>query len=262
MKTKLSMMHRLAAVASLLLVAGIVYATTIIAPLRSEGGVQSTPQASWGGKSGTTGYYIKPDAGMVYHAPNNIETTLGAGGGGGGGSVAQGSITSLFPVISLVDLADAHRAQVGDDAASYSYGDLFVPVRAGLVVTGTRFFWPGGHGALTIKTTLWTFAGSSMASSNVSVNAAGVYAATFGSPQALTAWTPYFVSTWETSGAHAVKLVDVPTATGGVMAEADTTLTIQWPGYYRKYSYYHAGDGAPSAGDVTEILGLVEPTFQ
>ena len=71
--------------------------------------------------------------------------------------------------------------------------------------TGAKFYWPGGVGAKTIKVSLWDESGTRLANVSVSVNAAGLYTATFGSPVSLTLGTRYRVSMWETGGSNYTK---------------------------------------------------------
>lgn len=70
---------------------------------------------------------------------------------------------------------------------------------------GGRFYWSSAGSAKTVKLSLWSEGGSRLANVSVSVNASGVYEATFSSPVALTQGTYYRISTWETGAGSYTK---------------------------------------------------------
>jgi hypothetical protein len=178
-------------------------------------------------------------------------------------AIPQSALGTFKPVLSIVDLALA-GATITDGAGSYTYGDTIVPTKTGLVLTGIRVYWPGGHGALTYKLGLWNAAGSLVTSVNVSINAAGEYTGTFASPQTLTAFAFYRISAWETSGARNIYLTaaNISSFTSTTFVIANINSQNNWPGYFRLSSCYAAGDAAPTSADATLIAGLVEPVFQ
>lgn len=258
MKTQSRLKPWMIGVFAILLLAGIAWAA---APGRFGGGIQMTPQAAWGGTTGVGGIYYKTSSGMFVRNPDNTETgPLGSGGG----AVTQGSITALRTTTSAVDLALA-GATVSADAGSFTYGELIVPTKAGLVMTGIRFYWPGGFGALSVKVSLWNAAGARVDSATVAVNAAGAYTGTFASPQTLTAFKDYRISTWETSGARAIMITgaNVSAFTGAVLTVATGFNGKSfWPGYHRYQGLYLAGDAYPTASDATDLTGVLDPLFQ
>jgi hypothetical protein len=140
----------------------------------------------------------------------------------------------------------------------------FIPTKAGLVVTGVRSFWIGGHGALTLKLALWDQTGGSLIDSGtVAVNAAGVYTVTFGSPHTLTSFNQYAVSFYENSGARQqyITTAQISTITGGTLVIGDLNGKMQWPGFFFYQGCFHSGDTRPSSNDNTDIYP-VEPIFQ
>ncbi len=109
-----------------------------------------------------------------------------------------------------------------------------------VTVLGLKFYWPGGVGALTVKCQLWDPSSSSVASVNVSVNAAGVYTATFGSPYDVAgadAAKPFIFSAYETSGLYYAQVtLDTPETTGDVVGHHIIHLG----------HLYASGDAVPS----------------
>ena len=102
--------------------------------------------------------------------------------------------------VSYADIALGLGASIS--ATNETVGMEFALLRS-RVVTGCRFYWPGGKGALTERCELWTIAGALLATGDVSVNAAGIYSGTFTVPYTITSsniLANYLVSTWETSG--------------------------------------------------------------
>jgi hypothetical protein len=164
--------------------------------------------------------------------------------------------------LSVVDLAVA-GATVQSDAGSFTYGDEIMFTKANLVIAGIRFYWPGGHGALSVKAALYDLHNTLLiASTTVNVSAAGVYDALFTTPQTLTRYLLYAISTWETSGSFAIEMTgaSVSTKTDGVMTVAGGFNGKNlYPGYFRNQSVFSAGDAAPTSGDTTDLLGIVEP---
>ena len=167
-------------------------------------------------------------------------------------------------VLSIADLGAA-GATVSSDPGSFSYGDIIMPTKDGLVLAGIRFYWPGGHGALSVKASLWNANTSTrVTSATVSVNAAGVYVALFATPTALTQYNLYYLSVWETSGNFAIEITgaNVSTFTLGTMTVANGfNLKNLYPGYFRISSGYASGDAVYATPDTTDLLGVLEPVF-
>ncbi len=176
---------------------------------------------------------------------------------------AQSSITTLRTTMSAVDLALA-GATVTSDAGSFTYGELVLATRAGLVMTGIRFYWPGGLGALSVKVSLWNPAGTRLDSATVAVNAAGEYTGLFASPQTLVAFKDYRITTWETSGAYATMITgaNLSTFTGATLVIGNFNNKDHWPGYFRYQGFYVAGDAYPTSGDAVDLTGVLDPLFQ
>lgn len=77
-RTRLPNGHRIAVAVTVLLIGGIVGATTYL-PFKASGGMATTPSSSWGGLDGSSGIYERADAGITYHKGNNTEVVLGGG---------------------------------------------------------------------------------------------------------------------------------------------------------------------------------------
>lgn len=94
-------------------------------------------------------------------------------------------------------------------SGNFSVGTRFKVTRSGVVLTGIRFRWAGGVGALTVDVKLFTTGSKSNDSTfsttvdtvaGIAVNAAGFYTGTFSSPQALVKNQWYAVTAYETAG--------------------------------------------------------------
>ncbi len=221
-----------------------------IKPISSAPTVASGNAALWPNSSDSNKLY--------YTTPAGVSAEVG-----GSSSPAQSDITDLRTAMSVVDLANA-GATITDGAGSYTYGDIIVPTKADLVMTGVRVYWPGGHGALTYKLGLYNAAAALVTSVNVSINAAGVYTGTFAAAQTLTAFKPYRVSAWETSGAWNIYITgaNISSFTSAQFLIGDLNGKQLWPGYTRVSSCYAAGDANPGSADATLVAGIVEPIFQ
>ncbi len=87
--------------------------------------------------------------------------------------------------------------QAGDFSTAYKFYFTDAPGE----ITGIRFYWDGTGGALTVRCRLYDNAGAVLATVDVLVNAAGVYTGVFATPVATAAFTIYWTSMYETTGA-------------------------------------------------------------
>lgn len=199
--------------------------------------------------AGESGVYID-NSGTVFKVVDGTPTALAAG-------------TAPVADFSATDIASANTGQVTDAAGSFTYGVRLVILRGGVTLTGLKFWWPGGHGSLTVKCALRNNAGSTVASQNVAVNAANVYSASFGS-QALTAGQFYDISVWENSGARNIYITaaQLSTITGAEMANFGNVYNRGYaPGYLISRAGFAAGDAAFSTFSTTDYYGIVDPVF-
>lgn len=245
--------HTLAFVATFLLIGGVVYA---IAPFKANG-IQM-PEASDLGKC--------PAGPQSINCMDNVNetptwhfqdggTAVMSGGGGSGGSIAATFRPSA--------IAAAHTSDITDASGSFTYGDKIVPL-VPLTLAGMRFYWPGGHGALTYKVGLYVVGGD-FTFVDVSVNAADIYTGTFVSPQALVPGTTYIWTVWETSGSRNIYMsgANLSSATGTAIANfTPLSATTFYPGYYRVASCYSAGDAEPATCATNDQYGLLDPVFE
>lgn len=183
-------------------------------------------------------------------------------------------LTSLLPVwierlgnpnstfsMSALGQTGFSLGEITDAAGDFTFGDLLVFTND-FVVTGGRFFWPGGHGALVVKVTLWDLNGVAVASVNVNVDAAGLYNGIFATAQPVVAHRPYRISVWEMSGARNIYVANgqMSVISGGLYPLFFLNER-QAPNYFRFHSVFAAGDAFPTSTDINNILGLVDPIF-
>lgn len=161
--------------------------------------------------------------------------------------------------VSLAELA----ANKGGDAlltpSNHTMGVAFALTKVA-TITGVRFHWPGGGGALIVKCTLWDPSGTAVKTVNVSVNAAGFYTGTFATPYALPASQTFarlVVSTYETTGTFILGFV-TPSYN---IANTATPAAFGGPNmHWLITAFTVAGDAYPTTDDGVLILGI-EPTL-
>ena len=160
---------------------------------------------------------------------------------------------------SWIDYAIGCSGAPANFAGSFTTATGFVVMRP-LVLTGLRFYRPAG--AATIKCSLWSGVGASMATVNVAVNAAGIYTATFASPVSLpiisgsVAGVNYYkVSMWENSATNYTKWTAFPIRSPAYPFMGSPSM--QWT----QFGIWGAGDSAPSSVTASEWYAL-EPVFQ
>lgn len=176
---------------------------------------------------------------------NGTNWVRAAGGGGGGGSV---------PTIgaSVVDYCGIKGGSTG--GANLSYGQKIWFTKAS-TITGIRAWHVGGLGAKTLALTLWSSAGSSLATVNVSVNAAGVYSGTFGSSYAVTSaltYTDFYVTAWINDGTAAYSYT-------GTAASFPSPLVSPYL-IVEAVNAYASGNASPTTVAASQYFP-VEPVF-
>lgn len=131
-----------------------------------------------------------------------------------------------------------------------------------VTVAGVKFYWGGGKGALTIRCRLWNPSSSSVASVDVSVNAAGQYTGTFASAFTVLSTqvgNTFMVSAWETSATWYQQTAGVTIVeTGSSVPIGNHIISVTTT------NMYGAGDVIPSTsatGGSTNYFG-VEPVLQ
>lgn len=126
-----------------------------------------------------------PSAGQVLKATGPTSAEWGTGGGGG---VDE----SIF-----LDLTIAGPAYASLGGGDYTSGNGFYVTRDA-TCTGMRFYWPGSS-SITLRCSLYGAPSGALAYVDQVVSAAGIYAVTWGTPQALVPGTQYFISTYHNS---------------------------------------------------------------
>lgn len=158
---------------------------------------------------------------------------------------------------SWIDYAIACSGAPANFAGSFTTAVGFVVTKT-LTLSGLRFYRPAG--AATIKCSIWSGAGVSMATVNVAVAAAGVYTATFASPVSLpvvagtTGVTYYKVSMWENSATNYTKWTAFPIRSPAYPFQGGKSQ------FWTQFGIWGAGDSAPVSVTATEWYP-VEPIF-
>jgi hypothetical protein len=169
---------------------------------------------------------------------------------GGGGALWQLNLPQLAKDIGLTGLAN------GD----YTVGLSFRPIRSGLQVSGIRFRWPGGAGALTCKAKLYTSDSFTTyqtqstlveAITGIAVNADAVIEVNFAAPLTLNTNKWYAATLWETSGAKFIQY-DAP---GSYDLPGPPTVDPAGLIYY--HDVYGIGDAGPSQGSGNSYRAII-----
>lgn len=164
----------------------------------------------------------------------------------------------VFP--SSAEIAAANPAQVTDQAVAETDGIVFVPTR-NLSCLGADFYWPGGHGALSVKVSLWDWGANTLIvdAPDTAVDAQGIYAGLFTTPVALQAGKAYAISKYETSGARGIYMTNaqISTVSSGIIALNTALYGIHVePGWYCATGCFLAGDGFPASTDSNDSFCL------
>ncbi len=158
-------------------------------------------------------------------------------------------------------LAESYTAGISVITGDYTVANDLMATKKGMQVAGVRFYWDGSS-ATTIRCSLWDYNGSRVTYVDFAVPAtAGIYEAFFATPQLLSPYKQYMVSTRESGGTRALYMASgaVSSATGGVIVYADLFKKPVSNALVRYSGYYHfGGDAYPGSIDSTE-LWLVEP---
>lgn len=165
------------------------------------------------------------------------------------------SSSGLF--ISPVDIA-AGSGTLVNNSGSETVGVLFGATQAGHSCTGARFYWDGG--ATNIKVKLYRGdTGALVTSTTVAVTAAGIYTATFGAAQALTAGLGYSIAMWDTAAAHYTTYTGMssfmPSASGNGCFLCGPNVQFCGTSTFTGASGSTVGYGVSSAGDVAPLVG-------
>lgn len=138
---------------------------------------------------------------------------------------------------------------------NFTTGQVFSVIGSGTIqCTGLKFYWVTTGGAFTIKCSLWSQAGVQMATVNVSVNATGVYTATFAAAQTLTSGEIYTVGVYNATNYTRTTQANInsryptrPASVGGLVVVTDIRAFI-------------GGDAKPTNADATEAY-IVDPVL-
>jgi hypothetical protein len=174
--------------------------------------------------------------------------------------VSASASPTIQPWLNLTSLA-ASGATVTAGAGNNTTGNLITATVDGVTCTGIKFYWTGG--SKTIKGAIWDKTGALIQSVNLAVTSAGEYAIAFGTPVALTPWTRYYISMYETTGTTFVYVssANLATFTGGTLLIADTYNKQVSPGVWRGIGQFSAGDVAPVTTDNADVYP-VDPVIQ
>jgi len=158
--------------------------------------------------------------------------------------------TSKDEIYSLARIGANVGGGVG--VGSFTVGVQFYTTK-NITCTGVRFYWANAN--KTVKTQLWSNAGSSLASTTTSVTSTGVYESVFSSPQTLSAGTLYKVSAWQTDGTNYTASTGFGSTFPSRPFYGGGHLT------YVVINFYVAGDAVPTSSAASEIY-LLEPILQ
>ncbi len=137
-----------------------------------------------------------------------------------------------------------------------------------VTILGMKFWWSGGVGALTIKCQIWDPSLVSLQIQTVSVNAAGIYIATWNTPVVVaTTASPYLFSMWETTGTYYMGTAgltnpETVSSTINAMLVGHHIMLAQIGSYSNFYSNGDAAPTTPHPGTPTAHYFAIEPVLQ
>ncbi len=208
--------------------------------------------ATFGGASssnltiGTTGGITVDGSSPIDFSGNSgaFKTTTGAATFGSSSYSLNSTFTANLGY-SMPRCAANNTSIATTAASSVTTGNLVKFVQP-VTITGIRFFWTGGVGALTVKATLYDSANSNVGSCTVAVDAAGVFSCTFTGVVVTSSLTykTYTLSVWENSGARYSYL----NAGGCLPATGNDNVLAQLSPWVLSTSsgVYSAGDARPT----------------
>lgn len=162
---------------------------------------------------------------------------------------------------SEVTMLDQGYGSATLGVSDYTYGNGILILKAGLQITGARFYWPGGAGAQTVTVKLWDAGGSVLKSQTASVNAAGVYVVTWASPYTVLASDVGMVMKLSMRDGVHYPTGNATTFSAAVIAPSGSINNISAGPYYMKsFSNYAVGDAFPNTGD-SGTMTPIEPVI-
>lgn len=168
----------------------------------------------------------------------------------GGWSPVSRARDGSYDITLETDSINAGRQFHYDDFAAAS----------GNSIIGVRFWWPGDVGEQTIRCRLYSDNGTTtLESTDITVNSAGVYDAIFTTPVLLTtalAYTIMTVAMWETSGTY---YVSSNTNVTDRYEETSSITICASPGLYWDEWVYGVGNSDPTS--ISSNTYAIEPIF-
>ncbi len=155
---------------------------------------------------------------------------------------------------SEVDTVVDGQASAGFGVGNQTDGTVFIPVIAGLKISGVRSYKPASPPGVMIKFQLWdVFNGVSLSSVTTAAlpSGAGVVLASFSSSFTLLTSKQYAISKHESTGFAKWSSVIAYTQLNGAIGS---------PGWCRISGCFVAGDAFPMTGDTTNMY-FVDPVF-
>lgn len=133
-------------------------------------------------------------------------------------------------------------------SGSFSVGVKFSP-RGACVCSGVRFYWVVAS-SKTVKVTLWTDGGSSLATATQTVASTGLFEKLFTTPVSLTAGALYRVGAWQDDGANYTK------ANGPSLTFPTFPFFTGDMYTLHNHNFFVAGDAMPTTAAVSEVYGV------
>jgi hypothetical protein len=147
---------------------------------------------------------------------------------------------------SLADLANSGWTTTGSlVSANRTIGTVFVVTHAGVTISGLRFWWVGGGGALTVKCSLWERAPGGTAPSSICNGTTTNRVASGTDAYIATMWENGGTKSSEITGAWPPNNSTMPFQAGGGNPPGPSTL------YGPSLVFVRADCWASGAGDVT-----------
>ncbi len=170
----------------------------------------------------------------------------------------QGYIKKVDWFVSPVDEGQVIAASIIDNGpgGGNTVGTKIVFTAAG-TVTGVRFYWPTAT-TRSVKVSIWDSVGVRLGTATSSYSSIGIKTLAV-TPFAVTPYTPYYISMWETSNQY-ISRYDTSTSTLGV---TDSTV-LQFPGtataFWVTWGQSALGDAWPTSTDVG-VIYPVDPIY-